>query len=57
MGGAIYVAQQQCVEALPPCFFQPVVPKTAKIKPRDVNITLRCFNNSAKLAGDAIYRG
>ena len=29
------------MEALPPCFFQPVVPKTAKIKPSDVNVTLR----------------
>ena len=57
MGGAIYVAQEQCVETLPPCFFQPVVRKTANIKPRNVNVSLRFFNNSARLAGDAIYGG
>ena len=45
------------MEAPPPRFFQPVVPKTAKIKPSDVNVTLRFFNNSVKLAGDAIYGG
>ncbi|MCG8620486.1 MAG: hypothetical protein MJE68_00620, partial [Proteobacteria bacterium] len=47
MGGAIYVAQEQCVEALPPCFFQPVVPNTANVTPSYVNVTLRFFNNSA----------
>ena len=45
------------MEAPPPCFFQPVVAKTAKINPSDMNFTLRFFNNSAKLAGDAIYGG
>ena len=57
MGGAIYVAQEQCVETLPPCFFQPVMRKNVNFTLRDMNVTLRFSNNKAQLAGDAVYGG
>ena len=59
MGGAIYVAKQQCVETSPPCFFQMVLHRNTKLTDvlKDLNLKLLFRNNSARLAGDAVYGG
>ena len=59
-GGAIYV-QEQCTETVPPCFFQPVCSDcTTESDPtvsNYTNMTLQFVNNTATLAGDAVYGG
>ena len=60
MGGAIYVAQEQCVETSPPCFFQPTIPSNVHLIDdilERMNLTLMFENNTAGLAGDAVYGG
>ena len=54
-GGAIYVSQQLCLETAPPCFFQPIRHKKNSVD--DLKTRLRFHNNTAKLAGDAVYGG
>ena len=53
-GGAIDV-KEECTERIPPCFFQPGYQKNVKFS--DLNATIRFINNTANLAGDAIYGG
>ena len=53
-GGAIDV-REHCTERIPPCFFQPGYQMDVKFS--ELNATLRFVNNTAKLAGDAIYGG
>ena len=55
-GGAIY-AQQGCLDTYPACFFQPAVNRTIPIEEFGEHMTVKFANNSAKLAGDAIYGG
>lgn len=55
MGGAIYIAQEQCVETSPPCFFQLIAHKNITLN--DLNFILLFQNNSAILAGNAVYGG
>ena len=60
MGGAIYVAQEQCVETSPPCFFQPIIPRYVNFINdilQQMNLTLTFQNNTANLAGNAVYGG
>ena len=56
MGGAIY-AQQGCLDTLPACFFQTALNKTIPVEEFGDHMTVKFVNNSAKLAGDAIYGG
>lgn len=55
-GGAIY-AQQGCLDTAPACFFQPALNQTVNISDFANYITVKFVNNSALLAGDAIYGG
>ena len=56
-GGAIFV-QDQCADIVPLCFFQPACTGCVNPPVSDlINITLQFVNNTAKLAGDAIYGG
>ena len=55
-GGAIY-AQQGCLDTAPACFFQPAINRTVPIEDFGSFVKVRFVNNSASLAGDAIYGG
>jgi len=55
-GGAIYV-QQQWMEVIPPCFFQPAVPDFTNITGLKKWISLTFVNNTAKYAGSVLYGG
>ena len=55
-GGAIYI-QQACMDTSPLCFFQPSFPKDTLIKEFENLMKLTFANNSADIAGDAIYGG
>ena len=55
-GGAIY-AQQGCLDSPPACLFQPAVPHIKYIEEFGNLMKLKFINNSAHLAGDAIYGG
>ena len=54
-GGAIY-AEQRCIDIDPPCFYQPLV-KTMKLSELGRTIQLEFINNSALIAGQAVYGG
>ena len=54
-GGAIYI-QQACMDTSPLCFFQPSFPQGTPITEFE-NMIFRFVNNSAYIAGDAIYGG
>ena len=53
MGGAVFV-QQACIDTPPACFFQPAV-YSKNIS--EYYLELEFINNSAEIAGDAIYGG
>ena len=55
-GGAIY-AQQGCLDTAPACFFQPALNRTVDIVDFAKYVTVKFVNNSASIAGDAIYGG
>jgi predicted outer membrane repeat protein len=55
-GGAIYI-QQACMDTSPLCFFQPSFPKDTPIREFEKHMKLTFVNNSADIAGDAIYGG
>ena len=55
-GGAIY-AQQGCLDTAPACFFQPALNQTVDIVDFSNYIAVKFVNNSASVAGDAIYGG
>ena len=55
-GGAIFVSQQLCLETAPPCFFQ-VIRHRHTNSIQDLKTRLRFRNNTATLAGDAVYGG
>ena len=55
-GGAVYI-QQACMDTSPLCFFQPSFPKSTPIKEFEKLIRFTFVNNSAEIAGDAIYGG
>ena len=55
-GGAIYI-QQACMDTSPLCFFQPSFPKNTPITEFRPLMTFTFANNSAYIAGDAIYGG
>lgn len=55
-GGAIYI-QQACMDTSPLCFFQPSFPKNTPIGQFAKHMKLTFVNNSADIAGDAIYGG
>ena len=54
-GGAIY-ASDQCLQVSPPCFFQPLTNSTYASQLGN-EISLEFVNNTAKIAGSAIYGG
>ena len=56
-GGAIYHDQQKCLDTIPMCFFQLVLYQTIPIEKCSDLIKVKFVNNSALLAGDAIYGG
>ena len=55
-GGAIY-AQQRCLEAVPPCFFQPVAHNFTNIADLKKWMSLTFVNNTAEYAGSGLYGG
>ena len=55
-GGAIYV-QQPCMDTSPVCFIQPAVPKNMPVKIFTELMNFTFINNSAMIAGDALYGG
>ena len=55
-GGAIYV-QQGCLDTAPACFVQPALSKDVPIEDFANLFQVKFVNNSASLAGDAIYGG
>ena len=55
-GGAIYI-QQACMDTTTLCFFQPSFPEGTPIKEFENHMNLTFVNNSANIAGDAIYGG
>ena len=55
-GGAIY-AQQGCLDTAPACFFQPALTQAVDIVEFAKYIAVKFVNNSASVAGDAIYGG
>ena len=57
-GGAVY-AQQGCLETVPACLFQPVLTdyNFTNLKELGKFIKVKFVNNTASLAGDAIYGG
>ena len=56
-GGAVY-AEQGCMDTPPACLFQPAsIYQVIDIKDLDDYIRMKFANNSASLAGDAIYGG
>ena len=55
-GGAIYV-QQPCMDTSPLCFIQPAVPKDMPVIVFTKLMKLEFFDNTAKVAGDALYGG
>ena len=56
-GGAIYTSQQLYLETAPACFFQPIQHQKSPWVIKDLNITLRFRNNTARYAGDAVCGG
>ena len=55
-GGAVY-AQQGCLDTAPACVFQPAVSQWIPIEKFKYMMKLTFVNNSAALAGDAMYGG
>ena len=55
-GGAIYV-QQPCMDTMPVCFIEPIVPKGTPVIEFNKTIKLEFINNSATIAGDVLYGG
>ena len=55
-GGAIYV-QQQCLEAVLPCFFQLDIPNFTNITDLEKWMSLTFVNNTAEYAGSVLYGG
>ena len=55
-GGAVY-AEQGCMDTPPACLFQPAIDQIIDIKDLGDYIRMKFANNSANLAGDAIYGG
>ena len=55
-GGAVY-AQQGCLDTEPACLFQPALNPSIPIEEFDNYIQVKFVNNSAEVAGDAIYGG
>ena len=55
-GGAIYV-QQPCMDTSPVCFIQPAVPEIMPVIEFTERIKFVFVNNSARIAGDALYGG
>ena len=54
MGGAIFV-QQDSLDSPPPCTFQPALHNDTRVEDFDKYLTLEFINNSAAIAGDALY--
>ena len=55
-GGAVY-AHQSCVDAVPPCLFQPRIHGNVSTEVLLKTLKLEFVNNLASIAGDAIYGG
>ena len=55
-GGAIYV-QQYCMDTAPPCFVQPYISDEKTVLEVVEQITFEFINNTAEVAGDALYGG
>ena len=55
-GGAIY-SQQRCLDAIAPCFLQPVVPDFTNITDLNKTMSLTFVNNTANYAGSVLYGG
>lgn len=57
-GGAIFV-EQSCTDLCSPCFFQPNVHVSTDVDNlgKEIHMHLHLLNNSAEIAGDAIYGG
>ncbi len=55
-GGAIYIGKRSC-ETAAPCFFQPDVPDFTHVSDLSGMMSLEFINNTAGIAGDALYGG
>ena len=55
-GGAVY-GYQSCMDTIPPCLFQPKLHKNVSAEVFEEALKLQFVNNSASIAGDAIYGG
>ena len=55
-GGAVYT-YQSCIDTIPPCLFQPKLHKNVSLEALVETLKLEFNNNSASVAGDAIYGG
>ena len=56
MGGAIF-ASQSCLDTLPSCIFQPTLKQNVSVEDFGNYLNLEFVNNSANIAGDALYGG
>ena len=58
-GGAVYTQHQSCVDTVPPCLFQPHIHKNVSTESlaEALKLAIKFINNSASIAGDAIYGG
>ena len=54
MGGAVFV-QNNCLETSPPCTFQPALYEDVDVEDFNKHLSLEFVNNSATVAGDALY--
>ena len=55
-GGAVY-AYRSCIDTTPPCLFQPKLDRNVPLRKFGEALKLEFINNSASVAGDAIYGG
>ena len=57
-GGAVYT-RQSCVDTVPPCLFQPHLHENVSTESHveTLKLAIEFINNSASIAGDAIYGG
>ena len=58
-GGAVYTQHQSCVDTVPPCLFQPHLHENVSTESHaeTLKLAIEFVNNSASIAGDAIYGG
>ena len=58
-GGAVYTQHRSCVDTVSPCLFQPQLHENVSTKSlaKGLKLAIEFVNNSASIAGDAIYGG